>query len=76
MVGMLDIPLALPLLHLPGLHGVMVLGLAVGLFFAVPLFTLIFSRLVFEPPMPDALQALPDDPGGALLPWVIPRLMR
>jgi len=32
------------------------LGLAIGLFFAVPLFTLIFSRLVFEAPMPDALQ--------------------
>ncbi len=55
MVGMLDIPLALPALHLPGLHGVMVLGLAVGLFFAVPLFTLVFSRLVFEAPLPDAL---------------------
>jgi tellurite resistance protein len=55
-VGMLDIPLALPGLGLSGLHEVMVLGLAVGLFFAVPLFTLIFSRLVFEPPMPDALQ--------------------
>lgn len=55
-VGLLDLPLALPSLGLPPLHGVMVLGLAVGLFFAVPLFTLIFSRLVFEPPMPDALQ--------------------
>ena len=55
-VGMLDVPLALPSLGLPPMHGVMVLGLAVGLFFAIPLFTLIFSRLVFEPPMPDALQ--------------------
>jgi tellurite resistance protein len=55
-VGLLDVPLALPALDLPPLHGIMVLGLAVGLFFAVPLFTLIFSRLVFEPPMPDALQ--------------------
>jgi tellurite resistance protein len=55
-VGMLDIPLALPSLALPPLHEVMVLSLAVGLFFAIPLFTLIFSRLVFEPPMPDALQ--------------------
>ena len=55
-VGLLDVPLALPGLGLPPLHGVMVLGLAVGLFFAVPLFTLILSRLVFEPPMPDALQ--------------------
>jgi tellurite resistance protein len=54
-VGLLDVPLALPSLGLPPMHGVMVLGLAGGLFFAVPLFTLIFSRLVFEPPMPDAL---------------------
>lgn len=55
-VGLLDVPLALPSLGLPPLHGVMVFGLAAGLFFAVPLFTLIFSRLLFEPPMPDALQ--------------------
>jgi len=43
-------------LGLPPLHAVMVFGLAVGLFFAVPLFTLIFSRLLFEEPMPDALR--------------------
>ena len=55
-VGLLDVPLALPGLGLPPMHGVMVLRLAVGLFFAIPLFTLILSRLVFEPPMPDALQ--------------------
>jgi tellurite resistance protein len=55
-VGMLDVPLALPSLGLPPLPEVMILSLAVGLFFAVPLFTLIFSRLVFEAPMPDALQ--------------------
>lgn len=55
-VGMLDVPLALPSLGLPPMHGVMVTGLALGLFFAVPLFTLIFSRLLFEPPMPGALQ--------------------
>jgi len=55
-VGMLDVPLALPSLQLPPMPEVMILSLAVGLFFAIPLFTLIFSRLVFEAPMPDALQ--------------------
>jgi len=55
-VGLLDVPLALPSLGLPPMHGVMLASLAIGLFFAVPLFTLIFSRLVFEPPIPDALQ--------------------
>ncbi len=55
-VGLLDVPLALPALSLPPMHGLMVASLAIGLFFAIPLFTLIFSRLVFEPPMPDALK--------------------
>jgi tellurite resistance protein len=54
-VGMLDIPLALPSLDLPPMHWIMVLGLSVGLFFALPLFTLVFSRLVFEEPIPNAL---------------------
>jgi tellurite resistance protein len=54
-VGMLDVPLALPSLDLPPMHGVMVMSLAIGLFFAIPLFTSIFMRLLFEPPMPDAL---------------------
>ncbi len=55
-VGLLDVPLALPVLGLPPMHGLAVFALAVGLFFAVPLFTLIFSRLLFEPPLPDALK--------------------
>jgi len=55
-IGLLDIPLAVPTLGLNSLHGVMVLGLAVGLFFSTPLFTLIFQRQLFEPPMPDPLK--------------------
>lgn len=55
-VGLLDVPLALPSLDLPGLHAVMVAGLAVGLFFGAVLFTLIMARLMFEPPMAPALQ--------------------
>jgi tellurite resistance protein len=55
-IGLLDVPLAIPTLGLTDLHGLMVFALAVGLFFAVPLFTMIFSRLLFEPPLPDALK--------------------
>jgi tellurite resistance protein len=55
-VGLLDVPLAMPFLELPPLHGLMVLCLAVGLFFAVPLFTMIFARLLFETPLPGPLQ--------------------
>jgi tellurite resistance protein len=55
-VGLLDVPLALPVLGLPPMQGVMVFALAVGLFFALPLFTLIMSRLLFEAPLPAGLQ--------------------
>ena len=55
-VGLLDVPLAIPTLGLSVLHPLMVFALAVGLFFTIPLFTLIFQRLLFEAPMPDALR--------------------
>jgi tellurite resistance protein len=55
-VGTLDIPLAMPALGFTQLHGVMIFALAIGLFFTIPVFTLIFSRLLFEEPLPDALQ--------------------
>ncbi|MBO1501794.1 SLAC1 anion channel family protein [Serratia proteamaculans] len=56
LVGMLDIPLAVPALHFTKPpHALMVLGLSVGLFFAIPLFTIILSRLMFEEPMPAAM---------------------
>ena len=56
-VGMLDVPLAMPVLDLPPeLQIVRVFGLALGLFFALPLFTLILGRLIFQPQMPPALQ--------------------
>ncbi|WP_283603278.1 SLAC1 anion channel family protein [Serratia proteamaculans] len=56
LVGMLDIPLAVPALHFTEPpHALMVLGVSVGLFFAIPLFTIILSRLMFEEPMPAAM---------------------
>ena len=55
-VGVLYVPLALPALALPHVHGLMVAALAIGLFFSVQLFALIFSRLLFEPPLPAALK--------------------
>ena len=55
-VGLLDVPLAVPGLGLPPMHGLLVACLAIGLFFAIPLFTIIFTRVLFEPPLPDAIQ--------------------
>jgi tellurite resistance protein len=60
-VGLLDVPLGVQSLGFSAdvytnVHQLMILDLAVGLFFAIPLFTMIFSRLLFEAPMPDALK--------------------
>ena len=51
-VGTLNISIVGVTLDLPGAYAASAFGLAVGLFFAVPLFTLILSRLIFEEPMP------------------------
>jgi tellurite resistance protein len=50
-VGTLNISIVGVTLDLPGAQAASAFGLAVGLFFAVPLFTLILSRLIFEEPM-------------------------
>jgi len=55
-VGLLNVPLAMPALGLAALRDVMVPYLAIGLFFTVPLFTLVFYRLLFEPPLVEELQ--------------------
>lgn len=55
-VGMIDIPLAVPALELDSVQGVMMFSLAVGLFFAIPLFTLVLSRLLFQEPVPPSIQ--------------------
>jgi len=55
-VGTLNIAIAGVTLDLPGAHALSAFGLAVGMFFAVPLFTLILSRLIFEEPMPQPLR--------------------
>jgi tellurite resistance protein len=38
------------------MHGLMLSARAIGLFFAAPVFTVIFSRVLFEPRLPDALK--------------------
>lgn len=51
-VGTLNISIVGVTLDLPGAYAVSAFGMAVGMFFAIPLFTLILSRLIFEEPMP------------------------
>lgn len=56
-VGLLDIPLAWPVLQLEWpMQGLLELSLAVGLFFGLPIFTLVFHRLRFDEPLPHALK--------------------
>lgn len=55
-VGLLDMPLAVPHLGLPGLEPVMVVGLAIGLFLAIPVFMFVLARLVFGPSLPQVLE--------------------
>lgn len=55
-VGLLDVPIAQSALGLDMLHGLMLFAFSVGIFFAIPLFTLVFSRLVFAEPLPDAMK--------------------
>ncbi|MDI2145890.1 hypothetical protein KBJ94_27990 [Pseudomonas sp. ITA] len=50
-MGLLDLPLAMPALGLPASSELDPFTLAVGLFFVMPLFTLIFACLLFEAPM-------------------------
>jgi tellurite resistance protein len=50
-VGTLNISVVGVTLDVAGAQAASAFGLAVGLFFAVPLFTLILSRLIFEEPM-------------------------
>jgi tellurite resistance protein len=55
-VGMLDVPLAQTALGLDSYHSLILFTFSVGMFFAIPLFTLVFSRLVFSEPLPDAMK--------------------
>lgn len=53
-VGLPDTPLGVPSLGLSGLHEVMVFDLAAGLFVAMRLCAIVFSRLIVDPPLPAA----------------------
>jgi tellurite resistance protein len=55
-VGLLDLPMAMPQLGLAQYREPMIMALAVGLFFTVPIFTMVFARLLFAERLPDPLQ--------------------
>lgn len=55
-VGTLNISIVGVTLDLPGAHALSAFGMAIGLFFALPLFALILSRLIFVEAMPQPAQ--------------------
>lgn len=55
--GPLNLPIALPALGLSGMHELALFAFAIGMFFTMLVFVLIFSRLLFQSPPP--VQALP-----------------
>lgn len=55
-VGLLNVPLAVPSLALPEVQLLLIACIAIGLFFAIALFAIIFARLLFGEPLPVALQ--------------------
>lgn len=57
-VGLLNVPLAVPSLNLPQAHGLMVFCLAIGLFFALLIFTIVLARLLFAEPLAQPQQPM------------------
>ncbi|MGH2565468.1 MAG: SLAC1 anion channel family protein, partial [Ginsengibacter sp.] len=55
-VGVLEVPIVGYRIPITGIHEICVMFFAIGLLFTVLLVTIIFSRLLFQPPMPPALQ--------------------
>lgn len=55
-VGVINIPLALPVLQLNITPALMMYELSTGLFFALPLLTLIIARMMFSEPVSEPLQ--------------------
>ncbi|RAX54409.1 C4-dicarboxylate ABC transporter [Helicobacter sp. 16-1353] len=55
-VGTLDIPLAFHLFDFSFGYDISLIALSIGLFFALPIFTLVLSRILFIEPMPEKLK--------------------
>lgn len=55
-VALINVPLADPILGMQGQEDLLIFTMGVGLFFAILLFTLIISRLMFDDPLIPSLQ--------------------
>jgi tellurite resistance protein len=55
-VGTLDVPIVGYRLPIPGIHEICLVFFGIGVLFSIILMTVIFSRLIFQAPLPEALQ--------------------
>ncbi|AYL95388.1 SLAC1 anion channel family protein [Mucilaginibacter celer] len=55
-VGTLDIPIVGYKLAVPSAHEISLIAFSIGIFFSIILLTIIFSRLLFQVPLPEAVQ--------------------
>ena len=55
-VGTLDAPLVGSRLPIPGIHEICLLFFAIGVIFSIILLTIIMSRVIFQAPLPEAVQ--------------------
>ena len=55
-VGTLDVPIVGYRLPIPGIHEICMAFFGIGMVFSIILITIIFSRLLFQAPLPEALQ--------------------
>jgi tellurite resistance protein len=55
-VGTLDVPIVGYQLPIPGIHEICLVFFSIGLMFSIILMTVIISRLLFQPQLPEALQ--------------------
>ena len=55
-IGALEVPIVGYKMPVHGIHEICIMFFAIGLLFTIILVTIIFSRLLFQPPMPQVLQ--------------------
>ncbi len=55
-VGIINVPVFSNITHTPAYNDIAIATIAIGLFFAIPLVTMIMSRLILHEPLPDGMR--------------------
>lgn len=55
-VGIINVPVFSNITHIPAYNDIAISTIAIGLFFAIPLVTMIMTRLILHEPLPDGMR--------------------